>query len=1152
MAADANSPLHWSGHSARLLILESSKLGNLHTRIEEFSNATGADISITSVSIKSWQSEVFADAGRNGPRAFDGYSTKGNWIPALVEDGGLSEIDINNIFDEIQWTDIVSVVRESICLYDRKVYAIPVDADYIVSAARDDLLSIDQTLDTWEEWVEFAEEQHGRDLNGDNEPDFGACLAKGDGQVHFSVFGPLWAIVAPYLQKQGTEFGAFFDSATFEPLWSQDNKPFVKALRLYKRLVNVTMEGEVTAIDAKGLFESGRCATWLSLPGFVFGVQDTGGIKSNLTTATMKRYASPGVKCESHEECPLAAEVTSSSLKKTRLINRAPFFSTSGAGLSISSSASADTQQLLMHLYAYIAAPAQSNYDVMLRISFSDPFRNSQLNELAVDRLIELNGWNRSDAESYTEIAYETLNDENGVLDLRVPGINDYQNSAQEMIFPYVYGDNNSITASDTADAIAKTWDAIPVTVFPDSSQEAAVGKMQDIYRAQLGLPPIVKDVSYSGQTSSNASTLVPAIVIPIAVVSAVCAYLFVEWRKKNSDSIWAVKRTELKFDEPPVVVGRGTFGLVLLGEYRGTEVAVKRVIPPRMKANPRRSNESENGSQSSGSDTLKRVLILGDGDKEEINQRRTSNFDFNDKNDPEAGMTNTMTSSGSNSVKFTASGSGGTYFDSNGSAVPDSYRTSMVAKFRRQNNTHEKLKSDFVVEMRQLSKLRHPCITTVMGAVIDPLEEPMLVMEYMERGSLYDLLHNESVALDGTLLLPILKDVAQGGRFLHAAVPQVIHGDIKAQNVLVDSKFRAKLTDFGLSQKKAMGLATGTPLWMAPELLRRETSNTAASDVYSFGIVLYEVYSREDPYAGEDLEQVIKDVCNVSINRRPAVPFSMPPKVSEIMEECMKSNPKERPTFEKMDLLFKSLNSDLVEPAERKMMRRGSLNRKMSNLILNCFPPHIAEALQNGRKVEQESHECVTIFFSDIVGFTTISQSITPQKVCEMLDRLYQKFDDLSLKHDIFKIETIGDAYMAITNLVKDQSTDHVKRAAAFSKDAIKASSETLIDEEDPEKGYVQIRVGFHSGPVIADVIGSRLPKYGVFGDTVNTASRMESNSETGRIHCSEASANLLMVQDHDIRIVSRGSIKIKGKGEMKTFWVGDEVKKKKINETN
>ena len=110
-----------------------------------------------------------------------------------------------------------------------------------------------------------------------------------------------------------------------------------------------------------------------------------------------------------------------------------------------------------------------------------------------------------------------------------------------------------------------------------------------------------------------------------------------------------------------------------------------------------------------------------------------------------------------------------------------------------------------------------------------------MLVLEYMDLGSLYDILHNDTMALDGEIVLPILRDISQGMRFLHTADPQVIHGDLKAQNILVDSRFRAKVADFGLSQKKKIG-GTGTPFWMAPELLRRECSNSSATDVFSFG----------------------------------------------------------------------------------------------------------------------------------------------------------------------------------------------------------------------------------------------------------------------------------------------------------------------------
>ena len=215
--------------------------------------------------------------------------------------------------------------------------------------------------------------------------------------------------------------------------------------------------------------------------------------------------------------------------------------------------------------------------------------------------------------------------------------------------------------------------------------------------------------------------------------------------------------------------------------------------------------------------------------------------------------------------------------------------------------------------------------------------------------------------------------------------------------------------------------------------------------------------------------------------------------------------------------------------------------SRRASSALREAFPRAIAEAIMEGRRPEPIVRDCVSVFFSDIVGFTSISSTMDAARVSSLLTRLFAKLDALAQLHGVQKVDVIGDAYLAATNILEDQAADHAARLARFALDAVTAAAATRLDDADPASPAVQIRVGIHSGPVSATVVGAQGFKYTIFGDTVNTASRMESTSLPGRVQCSAEAAALIARQDPQVPLAAReGGVQAKGKGRMHTCWVG------------
>ncbi|XP_041699154.2 atrial natriuretic peptide receptor 1 isoform X2 [Coregonus clupeaformis] len=462
-------------------------------------------------------------------------------------------------------------------------------------------------------------------------------------------------------------------------------------------------------------------------------------------------------------------------------------------------------------------------------------------------------------------------------------------------------------------------------------------------------------------------------------------------------------------------------------------------------------------------------------------------------------------------------------------------------------------LNRELLTELKQCKDLSHPNICSFIGACLEP-PQLVLLTEYCPKGSLRDILKNGSIKLDWSFKFSLMLDIVKGMDYLHRS-PLRSHGHLSSSNCVVDSRFVLKVTDHGLSllrrppgqDEKGWSKEHCTSLlWRAPELLRDSmpSSGTQKGDVYSFGIIVQEVVYRSGPFhipnnnlKARDIVERVRAGVGVGGGGSPLRPHTdraeCPEGVEALLWACWSERPSDRPDFSSLRVTVKKLcpsgvgenilddllsrmeqyATNLEEVVRERTAQLLEEKRRAEGLLTQMLPRSVAVQLIAGKTVQAETYDCVTIYFSDIEGFTAMSANLTPMQV-----------------------ETIGDAYMVVSGLPIRNGDDHAKEIARMSLAVVRGMRQ--YNSPHVPQQQLKVRIGLHSGPCVAGVVGLKMPRFCLFGDTVNTASRMESHGSPLKIHVS-SSTKALLDTFRTFRCDLRGDIHMKGKGLVRTFWL-------------
>jgi class 3 adenylate cyclase len=210
----------------------------------------------------------------------------------------------------------------------------------------------------------------------------------------------------------------------------------------------------------------------------------------------------------------------------------------------------------------------------------------------------------------------------------------------------------------------------------------------------------------------------------------------------------------------------------------------------------------------------------------------------------------------------------------------------------------------------------------------------------------------------------------------------------------------------------------------------------------------------------------------------------------------------------------------------------------RSNQLLLNILPEETALELKRSGKVQAKKFDSVTVLFADFEGFTKYSENLAPEKLVESIDFYFSKFDTIMDKYNLEKIKTVGDAYMCAGGL-PFPTKDHAHKIVLAALEIVQFVEDSKNVNSENQTRF-EIRIGINTGPIVAGVVGIKKFSYDIWGDTVNIASRMESNSEAGKINISAFTYNIIK-NDFDCKY--RGEFEVKNKGKMKMYFVNDPL---------